>query len=188
MFIRCTFHVYSYMTADCFWFMNNQLLSLLLVCIKGLQEIYFFFFFLMPIHHFMAFSLFSCTVCLCYGYQWFILNDIHLKSYQDYYEISYSLYVTPCKTGSLKTGLCCIANTDWCSSNVFCIVPSCYLGKSQDGQYLRPSDPAYEQVLDSLAMIARHTPVPLLEALLKWRERWAKSPFLSYFLCFFCSL
>jgi hypothetical protein len=40
----------------------------------------------------------------------------------------------------------------------------------QDGQYLRPSDPAYEQVLDSLAMIARHTPVPLLEALLRWRE------------------
>ncbi|CAN1839161.1 Protein furry homolog-like [Linum perenne] len=35
---------------------------------------------------------------------------------------------------------------------------------------LRPSDPAYEQVLDSLAMIARHTPVPLLEALLRWRE------------------
>ncbi|KAL4652664.1 hypothetical protein ACB092_01G248000 [Castanea dentata] len=42
--------------------------------------------------------------------------------------------------------------------------------QAQDGQYLRPSDPAYEQVLDSLAMIARHTPVPLLEALLKWRE------------------
>ncbi|RZC73803.1 hypothetical protein C5167_049286 [Papaver somniferum] len=40
----------------------------------------------------------------------------------------------------------------------------------QDGQYLRPSDPAYEQVLDSLAMVAQHTPVPLLEALLKWRE------------------
>ncbi|KAG8366984.1 hypothetical protein BUALT_Bualt16G0025200 [Buddleja alternifolia] len=40
----------------------------------------------------------------------------------------------------------------------------------QDGQYLRPSDPAYEQVLDSLAMVARHTPVPLLEALLRWRE------------------
>ncbi|CAL5372699.1 unnamed protein product [Camellia sinensis] len=39
-----------------------------------------------------------------------------------------------------------------------------------DGQYLRPSDPAYEQVLDSLAMVARHTPVPLLEALLTWRE------------------
>uniref|UniRef100_M1CEJ2 BRASSINOSTEROID INSENSITIVE 1-associated receptor kinase 1 n=1 Tax=Solanum tuberosum TaxID=4113 RepID=M1CEJ2_SOLTU len=39
-----------------------------------------------------------------------------------------------------------------------------------DGQYLRPSDPAYEQVLDSLAMVARHTPVPLLEALLRWRE------------------
>jgi hypothetical protein len=34
-----------------------------------------------------------------------------------------------------------------------------------------PSNPSYEQVLDSLAMIARHTPVPLLEALLKWRER-----------------
>lgn len=44
-------------------------------------------------------------------------------------------------------------------------------GDMQDGQYLRPSDPAYEQVLDSLAMVARHTPVPLLEALLKWRER-----------------
>lgn len=42
--------------------------------------------------------------------------------------------------------------------------------QAQDGLYLRPSDPAYEQVLDSLAMIARHTPVPLLEALLKWRE------------------
>ncbi|KAL3636527.1 hypothetical protein CASFOL_018826 [Castilleja foliolosa] len=40
----------------------------------------------------------------------------------------------------------------------------------QDGQYLRPSDPAYEQVLDSLAMVARHTPVPLLKALLHWRE------------------
>lgn len=45
------------------------------------------------------------------------------------------------------------------------------LVETQDGQYLRPSDPAYEQVLDSLAMIARHTPVPLLEALLRWRER-----------------
>uniref|UniRef100_M1BRD0 Binding protein n=1 Tax=Solanum tuberosum TaxID=4113 RepID=M1BRD0_SOLTU len=43
--------------------------------------------------------------------------------------------------------------------------------QAQDGQYLRPSDPAYEQVLDSLAMIARHTPGPLLEALLRWRER-----------------
>lgn len=42
--------------------------------------------------------------------------------------------------------------------------------QAQDGQYLRTSDPAYEQVLDSLAMVARHTPVPLLEALLKWRE------------------
>ncbi|GKU97457.1 hypothetical protein SLEP1_g10601 [Rubroshorea leprosula] len=42
--------------------------------------------------------------------------------------------------------------------------------QAQDGQHLRPSDPAYEQVLDSLAMIARHTPVPLLEALLRWRE------------------
>lgn len=42
--------------------------------------------------------------------------------------------------------------------------------QAQDGQYLRPSDPAYEQVLDSLAMVAKHTPVPLLEALLKWRE------------------
>ncbi|CAA6655790.1 unnamed protein product [Spirodela intermedia] len=42
--------------------------------------------------------------------------------------------------------------------------------QAQDGQYLRPSDPAYEQVLDSLAMVSRHTPVPLLEALLRWRE------------------
>ncbi|KAJ7549297.1 hypothetical protein O6H91_07G048400 [Diphasiastrum complanatum] len=42
--------------------------------------------------------------------------------------------------------------------------------QAQDGQYLRASDAAYEQVLDSLAMVARHTPVPLLEALLKWRE------------------
>ncbi|KAI4352336.1 hypothetical protein L6164_006599 [Bauhinia variegata] len=42
--------------------------------------------------------------------------------------------------------------------------------QAQDGQYLRPSDPAYEQVLDSLAMVAEHTPVPLLEALLRWRE------------------
>ncbi|KAG2333852.1 hypothetical protein Bca52824_005032 [Brassica carinata] len=42
--------------------------------------------------------------------------------------------------------------------------------QAQNGQYLRPSDPAYEQVLDSLAMVSRHTPVPLLEALLKWRE------------------
>ncbi|XWS34789.1 hypothetical protein CRYUN_Cryun21dG0067500 [Craigia yunnanensis] len=44
------------------------------------------------------------------------------------------------------------------------------MAQAQDGQYLRPSDPAYEQVLDSLAMIARHMPVPLLEALLRWRE------------------
>ncbi|XP_021751273.1 uncharacterized protein LOC110716898 [Chenopodium quinoa] len=42
--------------------------------------------------------------------------------------------------------------------------------QAQDGQYLSPSDPAYDQVLDSLAMVARHTPVPLLEALLRWRE------------------
>ncbi|KAM3252937.1 hypothetical protein P3L10_007007 [Capsicum annuum] len=42
--------------------------------------------------------------------------------------------------------------------------------QAQNGQYLRPSDPAYEQVLDSLAMVARQTPVPLLEALLRWRE------------------
>jgi len=42
--------------------------------------------------------------------------------------------------------------------------------QAQDGQYLRASDPAYEQVLDSLAMVARHTPVQLLEALSKWRE------------------
>ncbi|KAF2316989.1 hypothetical protein GH714_009819 [Hevea brasiliensis] len=47
--------------------------------------------------------------------------------------------------------------------------------QAQDGQYLRPSDPAYEQVLDSLAMVARHTPVPLLEALLRWR-RGSESP------------
>ncbi|AQK55204.1 ARM repeat superfamily protein [Zea mays] len=42
--------------------------------------------------------------------------------------------------------------------------------QAQDGQYLRPCDPSYEQVLDSLAMVARHTPLPLLEALLRWRE------------------
>ncbi|XXG60233.1 hypothetical protein AAC387_Pa04g2195 [Persea americana] len=42
--------------------------------------------------------------------------------------------------------------------------------QAQDGQYLRPSDPAYEQVLDSLAMVAQHAPIPLLEALLRWRE------------------
>nr|GMC62253.1 protein furry homolog-like [Ipomoea batatas] len=41
--------------------------------------------------------------------------------------------------------------------------------QAQDG-HIRPSDPAYDQVLDSLAMVARHTPVPLLEALLRWRE------------------
>lgn len=52
----------------------------------------------------------------------------------------------------------------------------------QDGQYLRPSDPAYEQVLDSLAMVAQHTPVPLLEALLKWRERYTPS---FTFICFY---
>ncbi|KAI5056545.1 hypothetical protein GOP47_0028363 [Adiantum capillus-veneris] len=39
-----------------------------------------------------------------------------------------------------------------------------------DGQYLRASEPAYEQVLDSLAMAAHYTPMPLLEALCKWRE------------------
>lgn len=105
---------------------------------------------------------------------------IHVKSYQHYYRIAYSLYITPCKTMTLRADLCCIANIDWCSSIVFCISSSCYLGKSQDGQYLRPSDPAYEQVLDSLAMISRHTPVPLLEALLRWRERWAKSPFFFF--------
>lgn len=69
------------------------------------------------------------------------------------------------------------------------------MGNLQDGQYLRPSDPAYEQVLDSLAMVARHTPVPLLEALLRWRERWAfPTPLLimfsyfsinSYFVCMY---
>ncbi|GAB4840336.1 hypothetical protein Ancab_021103 [Ancistrocladus abbreviatus] len=42
--------------------------------------------------------------------------------------------------------------------------------QAQDGQYLCPSDPAYDQVLDSLAMVARHTPAPLLEALLRWRD------------------
>lgn len=42
--------------------------------------------------------------------------------------------------------------------------------QAQDGQHLRASDPAYEQVLDSLAMAAHYTPVPLLEALSKWRE------------------
>ncbi|KAJ3672294.1 hypothetical protein LUZ60_007015 [Juncus effusus] len=42
--------------------------------------------------------------------------------------------------------------------------------QAQDAEYLRSSDPSYEQVLDSLAMVARHTPVPLLEALLRWRE------------------
>ncbi|WMV18986.1 hypothetical protein MTR67_012371 [Solanum verrucosum] len=51
--------------------------------------------------------------------------------------------------------------------------------QAQDGQYLRPSDPAYEQVLDSLAMIARHTPGPLLEALLRWRE---SMPIATYLL------
>lgn len=40
----------------------------------------------------------------------------------------------------------------------------------QDGQYYRPSDPAYDQVLDSLALMARHMPIPLLEALLRWRD------------------
>ncbi|KAK1410220.1 hypothetical protein QVD17_36755 [Tagetes erecta] len=39
-----------------------------------------------------------------------------------------------------------------------------------DGHYNRPSDPAYEQVLDSLALVARHMPVSLLEALLRWRD------------------
>lgn len=43
----------------------------------------------------------------------------------------------------------------------------------QDGQCLRPSDPAYDQVLHSLAMVAAHTPIPLLEALLKWRDRYS---------------
>lgn len=52
----------------------------------------------------------------------------------------------------------------------------------QDGQYLRVADPAYEQVLDSLAMVAHHTPVPLLEALLKWRERY------YYFWTYWCQL
>ncbi|KAJ1692491.1 hypothetical protein LUZ63_009189 [Rhynchospora breviuscula] len=42
--------------------------------------------------------------------------------------------------------------------------------QAQDLLYLRSSDPSYDQILDSLAMVARHTPVPLLEALLRWRE------------------
>ncbi|XP_052624495.1 uncharacterized protein LOC111876656 isoform X2 [Lactuca sativa] len=42
--------------------------------------------------------------------------------------------------------------------------------QAHDGRYLRPSDPAYEQVLDSLALVARHMPIPLLEALLRWRD------------------
>ncbi|KVI08969.1 Armadillo-type fold [Cynara cardunculus var. scolymus] len=42
--------------------------------------------------------------------------------------------------------------------------------QAQDGQYLQQSDPAYERVLDSLALVARHTPVLLLEALLRWRD------------------
>eukprot|EP00897_Mesotaenium_endlicherianum_P002114 jgi/Mesen1/1930/ME000146S01025 len=50
----------------------------------------------------------------------------------------------------------------------------------QDGQYLRNSDPAYEQALDSLALVASHAPAPLLEALLQWREsespRGSESP------------
>lgn len=37
---------------------------------------------------------------------------IHVKSYQHYYRIAYSLYITPCKTMTLKAGLCCIANID----------------------------------------------------------------------------
>lgn len=40
----------------------------------------------------------------------------------------------------------------------------------QGGQYLRPSDPGHGQVLDSLAIVAQHTPVPILEDLLRWRE------------------
>ncbi|KAL4577336.1 hypothetical protein LXL04_013444 [Taraxacum kok-saghyz] len=42
--------------------------------------------------------------------------------------------------------------------------------QAHDGRYFRPLDPAYEQVLDSLALVAQHMPVPLLEALLRWRE------------------
>lgn len=45
-----------------------------------------------------------------------------------------------------------------------------YMGKLQDGQFVRPSDSAYDQVLDSLALVARHMPVPLLEGLLRWRD------------------
>ncbi|KAF3650550.1 putative kanadaptin-like [Capsicum annuum] len=40
----------------------------------------------------------------------------------------------------------------------------------QEGRYLRPSNPAFEQVLASLAMVAHHSPVPLLVAFLRWRE------------------
>ncbi|GKA17859.1 furry homolog-like protein [Tanacetum coccineum] len=39
-----------------------------------------------------------------------------------------------------------------------------------DGQFVRPSDSAYDQVLESLALVARHMPVPLLEGLLRWRD------------------
>ncbi|KAL2624356.1 hypothetical protein R1flu_008601 [Riccia fluitans] len=48
--------------------------------------------------------------------------------------------------------------------------------QAQDWQYLRASDPMYEQVLDSLAMVAHHTPKPLLEALLRWRESESPKP------------
>lgn len=36
--------------------------------------------------------------------------------------------------------------------------------------YLQAPDPAYEKGLDSLGMVARHAPVHVFEALLKWRE------------------
>ena len=43
--------------------------------------------------------------------------------------------------------------------------------QASDGQYLRLADPAYDQVLDSLAMVAAHTPQPLIKALIIWRQR-----------------
>ncbi|KAI3794046.1 hypothetical protein L1987_36671 [Smallanthus sonchifolius] len=65
----------------------------------------------------------------------------------------------------------------------------------RDGHYSRPSDPAYEQVLDSLALVARHMPVSLLEELLRWRDIESPkgandtSTFLKKLMveCIFCS-
>ena len=48
--------------------------------------------------------------------------------------------------------------------------------QASDGQYLRLADPAYDQVLDSLAMVAAHTPQPLIKALSKWRQRYGAIP------------